>query len=74
MFCFVFKYSDKTALEFHNITKVDYTTAMSEESISGDQLLAHKYPLNFDMHLFGDDCAVSASARNLISIEVFKES
>ena len=73
MYTLRFWFDDKHDEEFKEIEKVEYATITQTVSVTGDEIFAHKFPLDRDMHLFSEKTNYIVSHKGLKRIDIEKE-
>lgn len=73
MCTFVFRYSDGSEHDFEHIKRVEYVRS-NNIVVNEQSLLTHCFPTKYDLHLFSDDSNFTVSGKDLVWIEVRKES
>lgn len=73
MYTFTFTYQDGSNNYFEHIKEVQYIRS-STITVSGDNIHDHLFPTGYDLHLFSDTLNVTVNGKNLLYIEVEKES
>lgn len=71
---FIFRYEDGNEYPFEHIKSVKYTRAGSIVTVDEQALLTHSFPTGYDLHLFSDKSNFTVNGKNLVYIEVSKES
>lgn len=73
MYFISFKFNDGHYEEFEHITKVEYATVANQVSVSGDDIFNHKFPLDYNMHLFSEKANYLLSHKGIARIDIEKE-
>ncbi len=74
MCSFIFHYENNTEHPFEHIKRITYSRAGSRVTVDEKDLLTHSFPTGTDLHLFSDTSNFTVSGKNLVYIEVRKES
>ena len=74
MCSFIFYYENNAEHPFEHIKRVTYSRAGSSVTVDEKDMLTHSFPIGTDLHLFSDTSNFTVSGKNLICIEVRKES
>lgn len=72
MFDVCFEYFDKNDCLCKGIEKIVYLSSNGYETVSGDDILNHYYPLNKPIYLYGKTSSYVVSPNNLKSITITK--
>ncbi|MBA1335905.1 MAG: hypothetical protein HPY66_1723 [Firmicutes bacterium] len=73
MYTFKFYYADNTFLTFEHIIKVKYGSASTAVEVPENEILSHKFPISYDLHLFSEKASHAVSSKNLKTISITKE-
>ena len=71
---FIFHYANNAEHPFEHIKSVKYSRDGSSTTVDEKELLTHSFPTGIDLHLFSDTSNFTVSGKNLVYIEVRKES
>ncbi len=71
---FIFHYENNVKHPFEHIRSVKYYRGVSCTIVDEAELLIHSFPTGIDLHLFSDTSNFTVSGKNLVYIEVIKES
>ncbi len=71
---FIFHYENNAEHPFEHIISVKYSHAGSSVTVEEKELLTHSFPTGIDLHLFSATSNFTISGKNLVYIEVRKES
>ncbi len=74
MCTFVFYYENNVTHQFERINNVRYSCGGISSTVDEKELLTHSFPTGTDLHLFSDDSNFTVSGKNLVYIEIKKES
>jgi len=69
---FKFTYLNSPTLRYGRIERVEYVANGSNVVVSGDELSAHSFPVDCDMHLFSDGESIAVSHKGLQEIRASK--
>ncbi|MBD5118535.1 MAG: hypothetical protein HDT37_05445 [Clostridiales bacterium] len=72
MFDFEFEYKDKRSISISGINEVVYYAAGFGTTVSSEEILTHKFPVNVDLTLKGKDCNHSISHDGLVRISIVR--
>lgn len=64
-------YSGGQYRTYSDIEKVEYQTFMEDITVSGNEILTHKFTPNHDLHLFSKDRNYLVSHQGVAGIEVY---
>jgi hypothetical protein len=67
-----FFYTDGHAIEFKQITEIRYIRS-TIIAVKGDDILKHLFPTGYDLHLFSDNTNVTVPTKDILYIQVTKE-
>ena len=73
MFTFTFVYLDGTARVFEDINKVVYNSGSEEVTITEDEILSSRFPIDRTLYLYSEDSNITITDKNLVFINVFKQ-
>lgn len=64
-------YSGGQYRTYSGIEKVEYQTYIEDVTVSGNDILTHKFAPNYDLHLFSKDRSFLVSHYGVVGIEVY---
>lgn len=73
MYSFIFHYENNSEHLFKHIKSAKYSHHGSSVTVNEQDLLNHSFPTGIDLHLFSDTSNFAISGKNLIYMEVKKE-
>ncbi len=66
-------YQDGRVDKFFRVTKVEYEKHQGPQSLEGDALYNHNFPLNCTIHIFTEEKNVIYSLNGIVRVEIKKE-
>lgn len=73
MYRVIFRYTDGSTQDCKGVTTIKYTSPVGYNTLTGQKILGHSFPLKYDFYLFGKTRIYSVSANNLYAIEITEE-
>lgn len=73
MYSFNFTYQNGVKIHFEHIKEVKYSKGGTGFTVSEDKIPLYSFPTGYDLHLFSEGKNITINGKDLLFIEVQKE-